>query len=194
LCAALGQFATQDIAFDRAEVDVQRTRDLAIVPACGVVGKHIPKALVAVSQWQFITRWGDGLWSCLDDSRDDNWHLDLYTGLLLPLLGGGSQCRRMLFEQPLQRVAQITKEMEAIRYLNGLWRTAARSFGKIASAIAADEGDGWVLLQPGGERLGFGIRKHINRLMAFEIDNQGAIGAAFTNGPIIYPDDLRFRW
>src|SRR6266508_6752297 len=84
--------------------------------------------------------------------------------------------------------------MPAICNLYRLWRTRQCPFCKIASAITTDDSNARVRLQPGGEGVGFGIWQHINGLLAFQIDNQGAIGAAFADRPIVHPDDLGCWW
>jgi len=177
---------------------VKFTRDLAIVPPVGVAGEHILKALFALCQWRFIKWWREGLSSCLHDGRDDDRHFALDIYVLLLLLHGGSQCSRMLFKQPLQSLAQVAEQMPTICDLNGLRRTAVRAFRKVTGAIAADKGNAWTLLQPSGEGLSFSIRKHIDGLVEFEIDNQSAIGAAFANGielsrPVTEPARLQNR-
>ena len=55
-------------------------------------------------------------------------------------------------ERTFYGFAKVHDQMEAIRYLNGLRRSATCSFGIGPLAIACQHADTWVLLQPGGER------------------------------------------
>ena len=87
----------------------KRTRDLAIVPPLGMTCQYIPKALFALCQWRHINWSRGGLHGCLQDRRDEGRRLVLHTCVLIILLRGGSQCRRMPFELPLQGVAQVAK-------------------------------------------------------------------------------------
>jgi hypothetical protein len=47
--------------------------------------------------------------------------------------------------------------------------------------------------QPGGRRLGGPIRQQIDRAARVEIDEDGAIGAAFAHGPIVHSQLLGGR-
>jgi len=95
-------------------------------------------------------------------------------------------------EQPLHGIAQVAKQMPAIRNLNRLGRASARALREVASAVAANDANRGMRLQPGCEGLSFGIGQHIDGLVAFQIHDQGTIGAPFTHRPVIYANDLWF--
>jgi len=98
-------------------------------------------------------------------------------------------------EQPLHGIAQVAKQMPAIRNLNRLGRASARALREVAGAFAANHANGGIGLQPVCEGLSFGIGQHIDGLVAFQIHDQGAVGATFAQRPIIHPNDLWFwRW
>ena len=84
--------------------------------------------------------------------------------------------------------------MEAIGDLDRRGGTGGRALGKCAGAIAANDLNGWKGLQPGGHRRRCAVRQHINRLTAFQIHDQRAIGLPAPARPLVDADDLGRRW
>jgi hypothetical protein len=98
-------------------------------------------------------------------------------------------------EQPLYRIAQVAKQMPAICHLNRLGRASAGTLREVARSVATNDANRRMSFQPGSEGLSFGIWQHVDGLVAFQIHDQGAIGAPFAQRPIIHSNDLWFwRW
>jgi hypothetical protein len=105
------------------------------------------------------------------------------------MLGGNG---RRLFEmavladqQVFQCLAQISQDMEAVRHLHGLWCSPPASIGVAPSAIPAQHFHSWMLQQPRRKGVGCPVREHIHPDMALQIDQQGAVLAAATEGKVI---------
>lgn len=99
----------------------------------------------------------------------------------------GAHCSMATGEQPLERFAQIHQQVPTVRDLDRPGRALARAFGISASPIATEDLDARMILQPGGERCGGSLRQYINHLMAFLVDQDGAVGATALTGPVIHP-------
>ena len=67
------------------------------------------------------------------------------------------------------------QNVKAIRNLNRLRRASARALREVAGAVAANDANGGMGLQPGCEGLSFGIGQHIDGLVAFQIHVGGLI-------------------
>ena len=82
--------------------------------------------------------------------------------------------------------------MPPIHDLNGIGRThggPTRIFGR---AVPCHDLDLWVAPEPGRQRRGRTIRQQIDGTAAFEVDQDGAIGSALAQSPVVDTDDDRF--
>src|ERR671938_2171957 len=81
--------------------------------------------------------------------------------------------------------------MKPIRHLYRIGRSAGCAIAIGARTVAADDLNTRMLLQPIGEGLGGAIRQEVNRAMRVKINDNRAIGLAFTFGPVIDTDHAR---
>ena len=99
----------------------------------------------------------------------------------------------LAFQYALDGFTQVLQEMEPIRNLHRVWRTLGCPVDILRTAIAGDDGNARVLVQPGREGGSRTVWQQVNRLMAFHIDQQGAVGLPFAKGKIINTQDARGR-
>src|SRR6266536_6628453 len=99
----------------------------------------------------------------------------------------------MARQQALERIAKVLGQVEAIGHLGGLRRPLGGALSKRPIAVTADDFNLGVRLEPGREGLGLLIRQQVNRLVAFQVDNDRRIAAALAEGKLVYADDLRNR-
>ena len=85
----------------------------------------------------------------------------------------------------LQDVAQVLEEMPAVGDLYRLRRSLAPAHGIVLPAIAAEDLDPHMLLEPGSQGFRRAIREQINRTMPLEIHKDRAVAPALALGPII---------
>ena len=83
--------------------------------------------------------------------------------------------------------------MKAIGNLHGIGRSLSCSFGVRLSAITYDDLYAGMLLQPGGERLRLPALQQVNWLMAFQIDEDGAVAVPPPQREVVHPEDARRR-
>jgi hypothetical protein len=88
--------------------------------------------------------------------------------------------------------------MEAIGHLDRLRRPLRRTLSIGAGSVARDDADGWMLLEPGGERLGVAVFKQGDGALSFEITDDRAVALAFLPGielsrPVTEPARLQNR-
>lgn len=97
----------------------------------------------------------------------------------------------MAVEHPFECFAQINKQMPAIRNLKRIRCAAGNGTPEFRRAIAADNLDTWMGLQPSDEEVGIPIRQEINRTMLFEIDEYRSIGMALAERHVINTEHTR---
>ena len=91
---------------------------------------------------QFLNR------CCVEHRRRRCWLRHLIVGV-----GHARQSGMLTGQQALQRLAEIGQQMPAIRHLYGVRRATPCTFGVAATAIATDDLNTWMSLQPGRQRL-----------------------------------------
>src|SRR4051794_8011869 len=77
--------------------------------------------------------------------------------------------------------------MPSIRHLDGLWRPLTGSVAIGAGAIAHDDLDGRMVLQPGGQGLGRAVRQQVDDPVTLQVAQDRAVALAFAPGPVINP-------
>ena len=99
-------------------------------------------------------------------------------------------------KEPLQGIAQILHQVEPIDDLDSLRRPLPNPLGIEPTAIAADDLDARMRLQPLRDRGGRALREQIKHVMALEIADHGPEPSASPPGPFVEPDhpgDLQER-
>ena len=91
-------------------------------------------------------------------------------------------------KEPLQGLAQILHQVEPIDDLDRLRRPLPNPLGIETTAIAADDLDARVRLQPLRDRGGRALREQIQHVMALEITDNGPEPSASPPGPFVEPD------
>jgi len=121
----------------------------------------------------------------------------------------GHQCRRnrcsclrrsadgamMLIKDTCQGVAKIAQKMPPIRNLNRIRSTGPHAVGIVAGAIAGDDLDAGMRLQPRLDSLGLAVTQQIDRPVSIlQIDDDGAVASTPPPGPVVDADDARGRY
>ena len=91
----------------------------------------------------------------------------------------------------LDHLASVEQKVPAVRDLDGLGRAhrgAARVFGR---AVARDKPDLRLPSKPGGERRGRTVRQEVEGTPAFEVDEDGPVGAPFAQRPVVDANNAR---
>jgi hypothetical protein len=96
-------------------------------------------------------------------------------------------------DQTVKVFNQVADEVKTIGYLNSLRESLSDGGGKLFGAIPCHHLDGWVLLEPAGDRLLRAICQQGNRLAPFEIHDNGSIALTTLPSPLVQADDLRRR-
>ena len=93
-----------------------------------------------------------------------------------------------------QGVAEISQQMPAIRNLNRFRSTSPHAVGIVAGAIAGDDLDAGMRLQPRLDSLGLAVTQQIDRsIFILQIDDDGAVASAATPCPVVDADNARGR-
>ena len=92
-------------------------------------------------------------------------------------------------QEPFQRITQMVHQVKAVDDLHGLRRTVPNALGRQATAVAADDLDTRMRLQPLGDGRRGAIGEQIDHPMAFEITHHGSAALAPPPRPFIKPDD-----
>jgi hypothetical protein len=61
-------------------------------------------------------------------------------------------------QEPLDSLAQILQQVPAVGHLHRVWRAFASPFGVFGRAVAGDDLDAWMRLEPRRERCWFSVR------------------------------------
>ncbi len=96
-------------------------------------------------------------------------------------------------QQPLDRLAQVSQQVEAVGHLAGLRRRLGRRLRERRPAVPRDELDARVLAQPRLQRLAVPPRQQVQDPAAFEVDYDRAVALALANRPVVDADVAR-RW
>ena len=112
------------------------------------------------------------------------------------LYGGRFQFFGLTFQQPLHGFSQIAQEVEAICYLGSVRRALGSSFGVGPGSIPADDFDPRMLTQPGRQGFGRPVGEQVDGLVAFQVNQDRAIGLPLAQRKIVYAKNARRdrRW
>ena len=108
-------------------------------------------------------------------------------------LGRVAQILGMLLEDGQQPIRQILEQMEAVSHLDRLGHPAGGRLSIDASAVARNDPDGRMLLEPPGKGRGIPVVHHGNRLLSREVDDDCSIALTLQPHPVVDTDDLRRR-
>src|SRR2546425_1587347 len=81
--------------------------------------------------------------------------------------------------------------MPPIGYLLRMWGTFTGSTRILGGTVAADHLDSWMALEPVNQCLCRPLCEQIHGTMGFQVDEDGAIGAAPPERKVIHPQDFR---
>ena len=98
----------------------------------------------------------------------------------------------MVLEHTAQRIAGVAQQMPPVRDLDGLRRPLAGPVGVGAGAIAHDDRDGRMVLEPGGQGFALAVGQQIEAAPALEINQDRAVVAAPAPRPVVDPEHTRF--
>ena len=107
-----------------------------------------------------------------------------------------NRCFRLINGQPaatehgIQGRTGILQEVKAVGNLHGVWGPGCGSLGIRFGPIARDNGNPWMLFEPGGEGVCIPSLDEINRPVRFQIDHQGRVGVATAQGQVVDAKDL----
>jgi hypothetical protein len=104
------------------------------------------------------------------------------------LIDGGERLA-MRMEHLIEGFHQVLQQMKPVSDLHGLWRPVACPVGIGSGTIARDDLHPRVGPQPRRQGLGLSVGQQGDRLPAFQIDQDGPIGLAFTKREIIDAQD-----
>jgi hypothetical protein len=96
-------------------------------------------------------------------------------------------------EPSFESFPQVADEMPPIEDLLGLWGAKGGPTRILCGAVTAQDEDAWMRLEPRSKGIGRAVGPQVDRPMALQVYQQGAIGAPTTHRPIIDPKDGR-RW
>jgi hypothetical protein len=91
----------------------------------------------------------------------------------------------------LEDATDIAQKMPSIDHLPCLRSTCPDAFSEDFCAITGDGIDRWMRLQPPCKYVGIPVRKQIDDLVAFEIDDHRAVATAAASCPFIDADNTR---
>jgi hypothetical protein len=95
--------------------------------------------------------------------------------------------------EPLDHVAPVGHQVPAVGHLAGLWRSSRHRLGIGRPAVAGDDFDGRVHLQPGRDRRTVPPRQDVDHAPPLRVDQDRAVSVALLPGPIIDADIPRRR-
>lgn len=113
---------------------------------------------------------------------------------VLNFLHSRGRCRVQIavmpIEHPGQGVAKVAQEVEAVRDLDSLGCAVPNAIGVGAGAVARDDLDAGMAVQPCPDRLRVAVRQHVDRTVALQIDDQRAVALPSAPRPIVDADDV----
>jgi hypothetical protein len=89
------------------------------------------------------------------------------------------------FEQPLGHLPDVPQDVPAIYHLQGVRRADRRSACILRRAVADDDLDARMLLQPRRERRGAAVGQQIDRAPGLKVDEDGAVPSAPSPRPVV---------
>src|SRR6185436_2975954 len=95
----------------------------------------------------------------------------------------------MPLQEPLGRLAQILEQMKTIRNLNRIRSATGRTIDIVQCAVAADDLDAGMLLEPAGQAGCRAVGQQVNWLMLLQINQERSIMLAFAKGKIVDAQD-----
>ena len=101
----------------------------------------------------------------------------------------GRQVLMIPVKQPLDSFAHIGEQVPAVSYLYRIGCTAGYPVCVGGRAIAANDLDPWMLLEPNRQCVSSTIRQEIHRTSPLQVHEDGAICPALLPGPIVYAQD-----
>jgi hypothetical protein len=99
----------------------------------------------------------------------------------------------MPIESPRHGIIEVAQEMPPIADLDGIRSPTADAVGIAAGAITGNDLSTGMILQPGRNRVTLAVRQQVDRPVALQIDDDGAVALAAPPGPVINADDARRR-
>jgi hypothetical protein len=91
-------------------------------------------------------------------------------------------------QQPLDRLAQVLQQVPAVRDLKRLRRPFGGGLGVGRPAVAGDDLDAGVFLQPRRQRGAVPAHQDVEDAAALQVDEDGAVALALADGPVIDAD------
>jgi hypothetical protein len=88
----------------------------------------------------------------------------------------------------LPGLGAVREDMEAVGDLDGLRSAAGGAFGEVRPAVAAYRPDLRPVLEPGGAGISRALGQQIHDPVALEVDQDGAVGLAAAQAPIVDTD------
>ncbi len=99
----------------------------------------------------------------------------------------------MPIESPRHGIVEVAQEMPSIAHLDGIWSPPADAVGIAAGAITGNDLSTRMILQPGRNCVTLAVRQQVDRPVALQIDDDGAVALAAPPCPVINADDARRR-
>lgn len=93
----------------------------------------------------------------------------------------------------LQGLAEVAEQMPAVGGLHGIRCPLPHGIGVGAGAVAGDNLDPFMALEPGGERGRLPVGQEVDDRVALEIDQDGPVALAPAPGPVIHAQHARGR-
>lgn len=97
----------------------------------------------------------------------------------------------MTSDDRTQGDAEITQQVITIEDMLGLRRADAGALGEDVGAVASDDLDARMGVQPRGDAPGVTVGQEIEDGVTFEVDDHGAVAAPAPLGPLVDADDTR---
>lgn len=107
------------------------------------------------------------------------------------MAGRRSQLGRMAFQHALHGFAPIADQVSAISYLERLRRSLSSPLGIVTGAVARDDLDAGMIVQPRCQRFRLPVRQKIDRAMLLQIDQDRPVGVSFPLGPVVHSEHSR---
>lgn len=107
--------------------------------------------------------------------------------------GGFVQITVMVVEHTAKCIAAVAQKMPPIRHLDGLWCSLAGSIGIGAGAIAHDDFNGRMVLQPGGQGLSPAVGQQVDDPVTLQVAQDRAVALVLAPGPVINTQDTGRR-
>jgi hypothetical protein len=90
----------------------------------------------------------------------------------------------------LKGLGEVAEKMKTIRHLQCIWGTFPRTFSVSSGAVAADDFNSGMSLEPFLQTLRLSIREKIDRLVVFQVHQDRSVALPLFPRPVIHPEDL----